>query len=66
MASDPKPPTPPTDIPYARMAFHAVLAGVVFYSLNRFALSQPFETSLLWGVIAAPFAAYLAYSQARR
>ena len=66
MVNDPKPPTPPTDIPYARMAFHAALAGVVFFTLNLYALAQPFETALLWGVIAAPFAAYLAYSQARR
>lgn len=62
MANEPS----PTGMPYGRMIFHAALAGVVFFCLNRYALSQPFETALTWGIIAAPFAAYLAYSQARR
>ena len=53
-------------LPLGPMAFHAALAGVAFFALNRFALAQTLETSLLWGVIAAPFAAYLAYTQARR
>ena len=61
MANDPKPP-----LPYTRMGFHAALAGVVFFSLNRFALSQPLDTSLIWGLVAAPFAAYLAYTQSKR
>ena len=62
MANDPTPPAPP----YARIAFHALLAGVVFFALNRFALSQPLDTSLIWGAVAAPFAAYLAYQQSQR
>ena len=53
-------------MPYGRMVFHAALAAVVFFALNRFALEQPLETSLVWGAAAAPFAAYLAYMQARR
>ena len=53
-------------IPYLQMAFHAGLAGIFFFCLNRFVLAQPLETALTWGVIAAPFAAYLAYSQSRR
>ena len=62
MADDPAPDT----ALYARMAFHAALAGVVFFALNWFALSQPLDTSLLWGAVAAPFAAYLAWTQRRR
>ena len=61
MAHDPTPP-----LPIGRMAFHAALAAVVFFALNRFVLSQTLETSLIWGAAAAPFAAYLAYQQARR
>ncbi len=52
--------------PYGPMFFHAALAAAAFFALNRFALDQPFETSLLWAVIAAPAAAYLAYTQSRR
>ena len=62
MAHDPTTPPPP----YGRMVFHAVLAAAVFFSINRFALEQPIETSLLWAFVAAPFAAILAYSQASR
>ena len=62
MADEPKQPP----LPLGQMAFHAVLAAVVFFALNRYALAQSFETALLWGVVAAPFAAYLAYTQARR
>jgi hypothetical protein len=29
-------------------------------------LAQTVEQSLMWAVIAAPFAAYIAYTQARR
>ncbi len=53
-------------LPLGYMAFHAALAAVAFFALNRFVLAQPLETSLLWGAIAAPFAAYLAYTQSRR
>jgi len=62
MADDPN----QRPIPYLQMAFHAALAGIFFFSLNRFVLAQPLETALTWGVIAAPFAAFLAYSQSRR
>ena len=62
MANNPK----PDQTRYGLVAFHAVLAAVVFFALNRFALGQPFDTSLLWGAVAAPFAAYLAYNQSRR
>ena len=57
---------PPPTLPYGPMLFHAGLAAGAFFSLNRFVLDQPFATSLLWAVVAAPFAAYLAYSQSRR
>ena len=53
-------------LPVRSMVFHAVLAAVVFFLLNHFALAQSLDTSLMWGVLAAPFAAYLAYSQSRR
>lgn len=56
----------PRPLPIVYMAIHAVVAAGFFFALNRFALGQPFETSLMWGVIAAPFAAYLAYQQSRR
>jgi hypothetical protein len=49
--------------PYLRMAFHAVLAGVFFFGLNRVALEQTTETSLIWALVAAPFAAYTAFRQ---
>ena len=62
MADDPN----QRPIPYLQMAFHAALAGTFFFCLNRFVLAQTIETALTWGVIAAPFAAYLAYSQSRR
>ena len=62
MADLPAPSTPP----YARMAFHAVLAAVIFFCVNRFALEQPLDMCLLWAAVAAPFAAGLAYSQAIR
>ena len=62
MADDPK----PEPLPYARMAFHAGLAGVVFFVFNRFALGQASDISLVWGLVAAPMAAYLAYAQSRR
>ena len=52
--------------PLARMCFHAALAAIVFFSLNRFALDQTVQTSLVWGAVAAPFAAYLAYIQSRQ
>jgi hypothetical protein len=45
------------------MAFHAVLAGVFFFVLNRFALDQSTATSLIWALVAAPFASYMAYKQ---
>ena len=48
------------------MAIHATIAAVVFFALNGFVLDQPLETALVWGAVAAPFAAYLAYTQARR
>ena len=61
MAQDPTPP-----LPTGRMAFHSALAAIVFFSLNRFVLSQTLEQSLIWGAVAAPFAAYVACTQARR
>ena len=62
MADDPA----PKPIPYLGMVFHAALAGTFFFGLNRFALGQSLETALTWGIIAAPFAAYLAYTQSQR
>ncbi len=56
----------PRPLPLVPMVLHAVVAAAFFYALNRYALAQPFETSLTWGIIAAPFAAYLAYQQSRR
>ena len=53
-------------LPLGRMAFHGALAAVVFFTLNRYGLAQTVEQSLMWAVIAAPFAAYIAYTQARR
>jgi hypothetical protein len=52
--------------PYGLMAFHAVLAGAFFFGLNRFALGQSLDASLVWALVAAPFAAYLAYMQSQR
>ncbi len=63
MANVPKDQTP---LPYGPMALHAAIAAVVFFALNRFMLEQSLETALMWGAVAAPFAAYLAYTQARR
>jgi hypothetical protein len=67
MADAPKklPPAPPA-FPLIMMLFHATLAAVLFFSFNRFMLAQTLEISLLWAVVAAPFAAYLAYKQAGR
>lgn len=48
------------------MAVHAVLAAAFFFALSRYALAQPFEASLTWAVVAAAFAAHLAYRQAMR
>ena len=62
MAQEPEKPP----LPIVPMAVHATIAAVVFYSLNRFVLGQPLETSLVWGAVSAPFAAYVAYTQARR
>jgi len=53
-------------LPVVPMALHAIVAAVIFFSFNRFVLNQPLEISLVWGAVAAPFAAYLAYTQARR
>jgi hypothetical protein len=52
--------------PLGPMLLHAVLAAGFFFGLNRFVLDQPLETALLWGVVAAPFAAYMAYAQTRK
>ncbi len=57
---------PQNDLPLGRMALHGALAGVIFFALNRFGLGQSFEWSLVWAVVAAPSAAYVAYSQTRR
>jgi uncharacterized membrane protein len=61
-----QPPSVPPSWRVGLMLFHATLAAVLFFCFNRFALAQPIETSLLWAVVAAPFAAYLAYQQAKR
>ena len=66
MARPPDEPSGKSPPPIGRMAFHAFLAGIFFFALNRFALDQSLETSVLWGVVAAPFAAYMAYSQTAR
>ncbi len=65
MTDAPKQPEIPPKIPYFRMAFHAGLAAIVFFWLNRFALDQPLGLSLLWAAVAALFAAYVAYGQGR-
>jgi hypothetical protein len=63
MAEEPR---QPPRAPIVMMAFHAVLAGTLFYLFNRFMLSQTVEMSLIWACAAAPFAATLAYQQGRR
>jgi hypothetical protein len=63
MAHAPKDKPP---LPLVPMLFHAALAAGIFFCINRFALAQSFDTALMWAVIAAPFAAYLAYKQAGR
>jgi hypothetical protein len=61
-----KPPSVPPSWPVGLMLFHATLAAVLFFCFNRFGLGQSLEISLLWAVLAAPFAAYLAYNQGKR
>ena len=63
MANAPKDPAP---LPYGSMIMHAAIAAAAFFALNRFVLSQSLEASLLFGAVAAPFAAYLAYIQSGR
>ena len=48
------------------VAIHSTIAAVFFFGINRFALGQTLETSLVWGAIAAPFAGYLAYTQSKK
>jgi hypothetical protein len=56
----------PSQPPMARIALHAVLAGVFFFVLQRFALGQSMETALLWAVLLGAGAGWLAWSQSRR
>ena len=56
----------PAPLPVARMVFHAALAGAFFFVLNRYGLDQPLVLSVVWGLVAAPGAAYLVWQQARR
>ncbi len=49
--------------PYSRIAVHGLVAGVLFFLLQRFGLHQSMETSLLWAAFFAAAAAWLAWSQ---
>lgn len=48
------------------MILHSALAAAFFFSLQRWALNQSLETSLVWAVVAAVGAAWLAWSQQNR
>lgn len=48
-----------------RMIAHAVLAAVVFFAFQRYALGSTLETSAMWAVAGAVGAAVLAWSQQR-
>jgi hypothetical protein len=50
----------------AKIAGHALLAGVFFFFLQYFLLSQTVETSVIWAIAAAAGAALLAWLQHRR
>jgi hypothetical protein len=45
---------------------HAAVAAAFMFLLQRFALSAPLESSLLWALTFAVCAAGLAYKQANR
>lgn len=51
---------------YLRLLSHAALAGVFFFVLQRYAMGETLETSLLWGAFFAAAAALLAWHQSRR
>ena len=48
------------------VAMHAAIAAAFMFLLQRYALSAPRETSLLWALTFAVCAAGLAYKQANR
>jgi hypothetical protein len=52
--------------PALRIAGHAVVAGVFFFCLQRFALGETLENSAIWGIAGAGGAALLAWMQQRR
>ena len=45
---------------------HAAAAAVFFFVLQRFAMKETLEVSLLWAAFCAAAAALLAWQQARR
>jgi hypothetical protein len=48
------------------MALHAAAAAAFIFLLQRYALSAPLESSLLWALTFGGCAAGLAYSQSNR
>ena len=48
------------------VAMHAAVAAAFMFTLQRFAMNAPQETSLLWALAFAVCAAGLAYKQANR
>lgn len=60
----PKPSGP--DDTVTRMLQHAAAAGVFFFILQRFAMKETLEMSLLWAAFFAAAAAILSWQQSRR
>ena len=50
----------------AKIAGHALLASVFFFCLQRYFLSETFETSVIWAIAGGGGAALLAWMQQRR
>jgi hypothetical protein len=48
------------------MLLHALAAGTFIFLLQRYALSAPLESSLLWALTFGGCAAGLAYMQSKR
>jgi uncharacterized membrane protein len=48
------------------VAMHAAIAAAFMFLLQRFTMSAPLESSLLWALTFAVCAAGLAYKQANR
>ncbi|NOT71519.1 MAG: hypothetical protein HOP09_09625 [Hyphomicrobium sp.] len=51
---------------HMRMLQHAVAAGAFFFVLQRFAMKESLQVSLLWAVFFAVAAAFLSWQQSRR